>query len=327
MLKDYSDHILPLIFFAMHEPINDENQSTIESWKELWLDISPGDAGIRMNLESILPMLEKSLEHQSWSVKAQAANAMNTIATRLGTNLDHAERNRMINSLLQAIGGRTFQGKEYLLQALASLCVGLQKDDSQIHQQIIDAVMKECKKKEEPIYRRNALKAIGDILEQLNEDRFEEVYNMIWYLIDKKDLASVTGDDDEKDLSSDERNKRALIFINLKEMVCETLGKAWPADIETQKKYQLMFVERCVQCLQNNTRPVQLALLIALGKFVERLKILDAPVQSTNETAVEKKFKIDENVDILDKICKDILSAVVSVSGLYLNNILSLSRK
>lgn len=317
MLKDYSEHILPLIFFAMHEPITDENRTLIESWKELWIDVSPGDAGIRMNLESISPMLEKSLEQPSWSVKAQAANAMNTIATRLGKNLDHAERNRMINSLLQSISGRTFQGKEHLLQALASLCTGLQKDNSLIHQQIIDAVMKECNK-EEPVYRRFALKAIGDILEELKEDRFEEVYNMIWYLIDKKDLAAVTGEDDDQIMSTDERSKRAMIFITLKVTVCETLGKAWPADRETQKKYQVMFVERCVQCLQKNTRPVQLALLVALGKFVERLRILDAvsgEQTATNETAQEKKLKYDGSDAILEQICKDILSAVVSVSG------------
>lgn len=315
MLKDYSAHILPLIFFAMHEQVNDENRTTVESWKELWLDISPGDAGIRMNLDSIMPMLEKSLEDSSWKIKAQGASAINTIATRLGKNLEYAERNRLINALLQNVSGRTFQGKERLLEALASLCDGLKKDDSKIHQQIIDSVMKECNK-EEPIYRTHALKSIGNVLEHLEEDRFEDLYNMIWYLIDKKDLASVTGDDEEKNLSSDERNKRAMIFINLKETVCETMGKAWPAhSVETQRKYQLMFVERCVQCLQNNTRPVQLALLVALGKFVERLKILDVVNKTDIDSAAEKKFKIDEDEGILDKICKDILSAVVSVSG------------
>lgn len=315
MLKDYSAHILPLIFFAMHEQVNDENRTTVESWKELWLDISPGDAGIRMNLDSIMPMLEKSLEDSSWKIKAQGASAINTIATRLGKNLEYAERNRLINALLQNVSGRTFQGKERLLEALASLCDGLKKDDSKIHQQIIDSVMKECNK-EEPIYRTHALKSIGNVLEHLEEDRFEDLYNMIWYLIDKKDLASVTGDDEEKNLSSDERNKRAMIFINLKETVCETMGKAWPAhSVETQRKYQLMFVERCVQCLQNNTRPVQLALLVALGKFVERLKILDVVNKTDVESAAEKKFKIDEDEGILDKICRDILSAVVSVSG------------
>lgn len=109
-LKDYSPHILPLIFFAMHEHANDENKGTnnVESWKELWHDVSPGNAGIRMNMDSIIPMLEKLLADSSWSIKAQAGRAINTIAVKLGKGLGDGERNRLITALLQSINGRTF---------------------------------------------------------------------------------------------------------------------------------------------------------------------------------------------------------------------------
>lgn len=323
-LKDYSLHILPLIFFAMHEEPNDDNQANIELWTELWHEVSPGDAGISMNLDTIIPIIIKSLDNTSWLFKAQSANAINKIATRLGSGLPEVEREKLIAGLLNNMSGRTFQGKERLLQALASLSKHLKKDDSKMsYVQIIDATMKECRK-EEPIYRTHALRAIGDILEQLKEDRFEEVYNMIWYLMDKKDLAAVTGDDEDKTLSADERNKRAMVVINLKEAVCLTLGQAWPENsAETQEKYQRMFVERCVQCLQKNTRPVQLSLLVALGKFVDRLKLLsshddgctgdaDAEIVDSNK---EKKAKVDDDGN-LEKICKDILSAVVYVAGI-----------
>lgn len=136
---------------------------------------------------------------------------------------------------------------------------------------------------------------------------------MIWYLMDKKDLAAVTGDDEDKNVSAEERNKRALIVFQLKETVCETLGKCWPNEEKTQEKYQLMFVEQCVRCLQNNTRPVQLSVLVALGKFLDRLKILEAPNAEQNQ---EKKKKMEEN-ECLQKICQDVLSAVVYVAGNY----------
>lgn len=177
ILKDYPAHVLPLIFFAMHEEIDEENRSNVELWKELWLEVSPGDGGIRMNLESIIPMLEKSLEDQSWLIKAQSANSITTIASRLGTNLGHVERERLISCLLANVSGRTFQGKERLLQALSSLCKDLKKNESSSYTTIIDAIMRECRK-EEPLYRTHALKAIGDILEQLGEDRFEEVSHL-----------------------------------------------------------------------------------------------------------------------------------------------------
>lgn len=332
VLKDYSAHVLPLIFFAMHEEITEENRDAVELWKELWLEVSPGDAGIRLNLDTIIPALERSLNDASWLIKAQAANAINTLAKRLRDQLPAAERQRLIGTLLDGLAGRTFQGKERLLQALASLSKDLKSaataEQLALMHQLIDAVLRECRK-EEPLYRTHALRAVGTILEQLSEDRFEEVYSMIWYLMDKRDLAAVSGDSaeaDDKTLSADERNRRALVVVNLKEVVCETLGRAWPANSPlTQQKYQLQFVERCVQCLQTNTRPVQLSLLVALGKFLDRLKCLevvaadaqDDETSAADKANVEKKARVEPDAQ-LEKICRDVLSAVVYVAGMCL---------
>lgn len=173
LLKDYLDSVLPLIFFAMHEEPNDENKATIELWRDLWNEISPGDAGIRMNLNVIVPKLEKSLNDASWSRKAQAANAIQTIAKRLKSSMEEANRLRLISLLITGLQGRTFQGKERLLQALAALCKGLDHKH-EICDKIIESAMKECRK-EEPQYRTLALASLGDILEELEKDRFEEV--------------------------------------------------------------------------------------------------------------------------------------------------------
>lgn len=310
LLKDFSSHILPLIFFAMHEEVNDENRSTVELWKDLWLDISPGDAGIRLNLEPIVIILEKSIDDSSWLLKAQSSNAMSTIATRLGTNLDAENRIRLIKVVLKGMPGRTFVGKEKFVNALASLNKDLSKNEMELKTKIIDALIKEAKK-EEPIYRTHALKALGDVLDVSDIDRFEEVYNMVWYLLDKQDLGN--SDDDAKTMTSDEKNKKAGIFITLKETVCLTLGKAWPVNsIETQEKYQKLFVEKCVACLQSNTRPVQLSLLIALGKYLERLKLFE----NTDETK-EKKAKIEEDkLNDLEKICQDVLFVNTYIAGI-----------
>ncbi|XP_062561882.1 proteasome-associated protein ECM29 homolog [Armigeres subalbatus] len=315
VLKDYSSNILPLMFFAMHEEVNEDNKATIELWQELWHDINTGDAGLRMNLDVILQILESKLNDPSWLLKSQAGNAINTLATKLNTNLDDSVRLKLIDLILTNVSGRTFKGKEKLLHALASLCKNLKKDTNH-YVQIIDAVMKECRK-EEPVYRTHALKSLGNILDELKEDRFEEVYNMVWHLLDKQDLSD--GDKDEKDVvSSDEKNKQMLIFVNLKETVCETLGKAWPEhSTETQKRYQVMFVEKCVQCLKLNTRPVQMCLLQALGRFLERLHLLQKPKDDQVEVNREKKAKVDsEDGEILENICKTVLSAIVEVAGI-----------
>lgn len=49
---------------------------------------------------------------------------------------------------------------------------------------IVDTVMKECKK-ENVVYRRHALEALGDILSSLNLDKFEELYNIVQVILTK----------------------------------------------------------------------------------------------------------------------------------------------
>lgn len=155
-----------------------------------------------------------------------------------------------------------------------------------------------------------------------------QVYKMIWYLLDKKELRQLSNSDDEddenshKDLTTDERNKRANILNKLKETVCETLGKSWPKNsVETQNKYQQLFAERCSQCLRDNTRPVQVSLMVALTKFIERLQVLNNnELEQDSEGNREKKVKMDvqlERDSIIEKISQDILSAVTYAAGRF----------
>ncbi|EDV56365.1 proteasome-associated protein ECM29 homolog [Drosophila erecta] len=325
LLKDYMDSMLPLIFFAMHEEPNEETKANVELWKDLWNDVSPGDAGIRLNLNVIIPKLESSLTDASWSRKAQAANAIQTIATRLSSSLDEPDRLRLIKLLLSGLQGRTFEGKERLLQALAGLTKGLDRNH-QICSSIIDAAMREARKRE-PVYRTKALASLGEILDQLEADRFEEVYNMSWNLLEKKELRKESDDEDEpstsQELSADERNKRAQTLNRLKEVVWETLGKSWPRhSIETQHRYQLFFAENCTSILAESTRPVQVSLLAALTKYIERLHVFDESAQLPDlpQMNQEKKIKTEAPAPktreaIVEKVCTDVLAAVALAAG------------
>uniref|UniRef100_A0A182P7H4 TOG domain-containing protein n=1 Tax=Anopheles epiroticus TaxID=199890 RepID=A0A182P7H4_9DIPT len=337
VLKDYSANVLPLVFFAMHEEITEDSRSTVELWQELWHEINTGDAGLRMNLDAIVRILETNLNNPSWLLKAQAGAATNTLASKLSATLDDGVRCRLIELILNNVSGRTFQGKERLLQGLASLCKKLDQKVTNHAERIVDAVMKECRK-EEPVYRTHALRSLGNILDELKVDRFEEVYNMVWHLLDKpqgQDSDGTTGESGSGGVEfvpSDERNKQILISIQLKETVCETLGKAWPEhSIETQRRYQRMFVEKCVQCLKLNTRPVQLCLLQALGRFLERLHLLRSKAEGETEDIGgacgspdtganrEKKAKVDSETadgNVLETVCRTVLSAIVEVAAI-----------
>lgn len=300
IIKDNASNILPLIFFAKHEEVNEENKSSVEMWVDLWNDVSFGDSMLQLYLNDIVLVLESSLNSQSWLLKAQSGNSIATIAKRLESNLKEDERTKLVELVLANIGGRTFSGKERLVEALAAL--SSKNSSKEIKNKLIEAVLKECRKEEE-IYKTKVLKSLGDILEKLDEEnRFEDVYNIVWSLLDKQTISSK--DDDGQ--PNEERNKEKVLLINLKEIVCETLGKSWPStkatnSIETQKKYQLVLLTKLTECLKVNTRPIQKSLMVALGCFLEKLHLLNDKSNNDNE--------------VLMKICELVMVNVTEASG------------
>ncbi|GAB0097179.1 Proteasome-associated protein ECM29 homolog [Sergentomyia squamirostris] len=307
-LKDYGGQALTLIFFAMHD---ESDKANAEIWKDLWHDVSPGESGIRMHLDSIVPNLLKFLDDSSWTLKSQSGHAIKTLGKQLGKSLAPKERESLIRAVVAGLAGRTFQGKDKLLEALEHLCEHFEGDAGDLGTLVVDAVMKECRK-EEPVYRTASLKALGNILNSLKIDRFEEVYNMVWNILEN---TSATSDEDISSISAEERNKALQVNIALKESVCETLGKAWPVNsLDTQSKYQVMFAEKCVECLGKNTRPVQVKLLAALARYIDRLRILDQADEAMEIDNTVKKAKVDPNGETVETICKIVTKCVMQMA-------------
>lgn len=98
------------------------NESTVELWTDFWNEITPGtEAGIVQNLPAITNILHITLESASWTTKVQAANAVHTIALKSGHNIGTDDRNTLLKILINGLHGRTWNGKERLLNALAML--------------------------------------------------------------------------------------------------------------------------------------------------------------------------------------------------------------
>uniref|UniRef100_A0A6P7FNW0 Proteasome-associated protein ECM29 homolog n=1 Tax=Diabrotica virgifera virgifera TaxID=50390 RepID=A0A6P7FNW0_DIAVI len=298
ILKTYAEVILPLVFFAMHAEKTPETEKTLEIWNEIWSEQSPGtETGIRQNLKNICDILKTALESPSWTMKAQAANAVSTVANKLGSSMDAKHRNSLIEILLAGLSGRTWNGKDKLLKALASICSSCQdaiKADTDINtSNIVEAVLKESKK-EEITYKIVALQSLGEIISSLQIDKFEDVYTIIQTI-----LTDQNSKDESDDVSSEETNKNRANKIKLKETAYDTLGKAWPSNSKsTQEKYRELIAQHTVQCLPTNTRSVQVSIVGALYAYVDKLLLLS----EDNLTDAEKGS--------LDTIIKDVLKSV-----------------
>ncbi|KAJ8933932.1 hypothetical protein NQ314_013688 [Rhamnusium bicolor] len=295
ILKSHAEVVLPLVFYAMHAEKTNETEKTLEVWTEIWSEQSPGtETGIRQNLQNICDMLKMALESPSWNMKAQAANAVSTIAHKLGTTMDPKHRNALINILLTGLSGRTWNGKDKLLKALASICSNckdaIQEDNDIDINAIVDTVLKETRK-DEIVYKNSALQCLAEIVSSLEIDIFEDVYEIIQGII----IGQNSNKEEDEDISSEEVSKNRENNIKLKETAYETLGKAWPGNSkQTQQKYQEMFVEHTVKCLPTNTRSVQVSVLSALYSYVDKLILLKE--DNLSEADQGSLAKIIENV-------------------------------
>ncbi|XP_076278491.1 proteasome adapter and scaffold protein ECM29 [Lasioglossum baleicum] len=297
VLKKYSNIVMPLTFFAMHMQKTQENENMVNLWTDLWNEITPGtEAGIMQNLETITELLQSSLESQSWTAKAQAANAVDTLAQKLGNRLDPTVRNTLLKVLTDGLRGRTWDGKERVLNALATLsCNSKQalKEDPDMCAVIVETLHRESKK-EAFVYRRHALQAFGTVLHELDIDKFQEISNIfeeIWRLVQNKS--------DNETLLSDERTKRNEDILKLHETVYGALGKAWPTCKETQDKYCIEIVTRFEKVFPTQSTIIQVSMLTSLTLFVTKLALLKL---DSAELSMKDKEMLHEICDKLNKI-------------------------
>lgn len=334
ILKNYSDIVLPLTFFAMHAIKVPDNESTIELWSDLWGEIAHGtESAITQNLTLITNTLNNALESASWTTKAQAANAVSTVAVKIGSTMDENARNSLLKILITGLQGRTWNGKEQLVHALATLACHSKEalnKDSDLIMMVADALYKESNK-ENLEYRRHALKAFADVLHELQIDRFTQLYDIAQEILvkfSKKDNDD-EDDDDNNQHSSENLIKKRENLMKLQETVYASLGKAWPSlktSKQTQDKYCSQFVVHCYETLPNSTRPIQVAIMTTLTYFVEKLVLFQFKI---TELTAEDQLKLDTICEILFEILKISISIsnYTRIRKEGLNIMLSLSKK
>lgn len=309
LLKDYFEYILPLMFFAIHEDISEENRLIVDFWKNLWDEISPGDAGISANLSKIMELIKKNIDSEKWNLRVQSGAAINTIFVRLNHIINKDLRLSLINDILKSIHGRIFKSKEVFLTALVAACHSIRGED-EISSTVIETVLHECKKNNTE-YKTKAIESFGLIVEEFNVDVWEELYQLTSTIFDSKDFSTFNDSINKSELTAQERIDKANTFNNLKEAVCLALGRCWPKNsIVTQSKFQMQFINKCSKCIADSTRQVQIACLFALSKFIDRIRIFDENYDVAYvECNTDKKCKID-TLDSIKTISSKIMEIV-----------------
>lgn len=290
VVKNHAAKTVPVVFLGKHMFKTPETASLIQSWEELWLDVVPGtEAGLRMYSSDIVDYLEKAITSSSWKLKAQSAAAIGSMAASLKGNLNPVQRNKLLRILLDGLSGRTWEGKEHLLHALASICNGLNDQDlGSVKDEIVSAVLKEAKKEALP-YRRHAIQVLGQVAEAFKVDLFSYAYEMINPLFEVKEDQTM----EEEDLEDKEQKEQQLLTLELHEAAIVALGRAFPSQPESQGtitshrniglffyiffydkgQHWNLYMELLRAAGANTTRAVQLAIIKSLHQVTERITL------------------------------------------------------
>ncbi|BES99744.1 Proteasome-associated protein ECM29 homolog [Nesidiocoris tenuis] len=268
-LRDKQDLTLPLIFFAKHVQLlpDKSNHKEVEEWNDLWADMAYGPSAMSSNEQAIVETLEMALRSQSWKAKAQTARAAKVLGLR--EDFSGERRLQLANLLLSTLPGRTWNGKEDVLHALAGLVKYPESiAGTETEVLMIEALMKECKK-ERTSYKVNALGALGQIIESLGTDRFELVHPLLKEIYDQVNKKDDKSDEEDKGEKSNLSCKFSLL-----ETAYDTLARVWPSHVPTQERYIEEIVGSALEKLEVSTAQVQCAIVSCLFKMMDKSKEL-----------------------------------------------------
>ncbi|KAJ7335387.1 hypothetical protein JRQ81_013328 [Phrynocephalus forsythii] len=282
VLKNQAKNVLPLAFLGMHE-VSEEEKGEREDgnlWTEVWQENVPGTyGGIRLYMEELIAITQKALHSQSWKMKAQGAAAMASIAKQTGS-LVPPHLGMVLTALLQGLSGRTWTGKEELLKAIASVISSCSAElrtpvsGQPSIDDILQALLKECRK-ENLRYKIVALRCTADVLKTTQENRFQELTDIVFPLIKKNSPENMGASSPQKDDDDENENEKEL---QMESLLCafESLGKAWPRNPETQCCYQQELCTLMCERLKLSTWKVQLGVLQAMKAYFQGLLLLEA---------------------------------------------------
>ncbi|EDO42544.1 predicted protein, partial [Nematostella vectensis] len=274
VMRSHASKVLPTAYFAMHEDKKTgDHVKRRMPWEEIWLENTPGtDAGLRLYVGEITDICCTALASQVWLIRAQAAQTVSSLAAKLGNSLKQPFLGKLLNSLVGGLAGRTWTGKDKLLESISCICTKCRSSVENSEKlepsldEVVNSVLKECRK-ENLEYKIASLNCFGKIVEEYGLDRFQDISELLFPIVDpekKEDEEQEEGEVDEENEDKTPDERLLVAFF-------DCLGLAWP---KVSSPSHDPFAERLsrilAEALPASTWKVQLAVLRATKCFVKR---------------------------------------------------------
>ncbi|KAJ3045279.1 hypothetical protein HDV00_011151 [Rhizophlyctis rosea] len=261
VLKAHYGEVLPIAFIGARDP----EEELKKVWQNVWEENTAGSSGaIRLWQPELMDLTESLMSTTpSWGVKRQVAQAIGDIAKSLGSSFE-GQMDRAVKIFVEALGGRTWEGKEKVVESFGTVCVEgrewLKGAGKGRVEEVVKILIREAKKNNRP-YKRVSIEVLGKVLDALEVDRFGEVEE---YLVE-----TASGKEDEDDMDVDDSREKPLT-LQIKANAFKAVGLCWPRNRDTQAKYVDQIVKVLAENVEGNVWNVRIGVLDAVEKVVEK---------------------------------------------------------
>ncbi|KAJ3274310.1 hypothetical protein HDV01_003154 [Terramyces sp. JEL0728] len=302
-IQDFHGLIIPLAFMGSR----DKTQLTIsEVWKNLW-DENTGGSSLaikKWKLEIFESCKSILVTNPSWDMKRQVGKALVDFAKSLGGDIVELMP-PCLSLLADALGGRTWAGKEALLEALMTVCISGKEHFANCpsdRKKIEDIFIREAQKKNMQ-YKRFSIEYMGNTFDELDCNRFSDVFEFLANCAEEKD---VDMDDDV-----DEGISKPLILA-IRAIAFKSVGRCFP--VADFADFVAPVGELLERNLINNIWNIRVSVLDSLKSTFEKVgtlkpfpdQILHKIIRGLIQCLDDGKFKVvrEHAANLLFEICK-----------------------
>uniref|UniRef100_A0ACD5XPY8 Uncharacterized protein n=1 Tax=Avena sativa TaxID=4498 RepID=A0ACD5XPY8_AVESA len=242
VISGYNAVVIPVIFSSRF----DDDKETSALYGELWEDIPSSErVTLQLYLPEIVSLLCDCMSSSSWAGKRKSAKATKNLCDALGEPFS-AHYHNILKSLLKELPGRFWEGKDAVLDALASLCscchVAVAAEDSNMPNVILNAVCAACSRKPK-LYREAAFSCLQQVIMAFKDPGFfNSVFPMLCEASNQSVISKTRASSSLTTSAADEQDESASVSVSLDKVlncVASSITIALPQDIIHHKKNML----------------------------------------------------------------------------------------
>ncbi|KAJ1549267.1 hypothetical protein HK405_006790 [Cladochytrium tenue] len=232
-LGRYYVSVLPVSYLGMR----DGNSTVAETWKSVWEENTAGaSAAVGLYLSEIVVLCRDLLASTSlWHVKRQVGTTLGSAAAAVGDKMGK-QMATVMPLLVDALSGRTWDGKEAVLEGLVVCAVEgkaylLAEENKGALDNIFKVVVREAKKNNR-VYKTKAVDLLGRFADGLKLERYGEVEDLLLPLA-AGPAAGKDGQDEEEHQDGAGESAKGISLL-LQTNACKALGNCFPRSHDGQ---------------------------------------------------------------------------------------------